>query len=104
MKIQNLAENIYYLGVNDRKTALFENNWPIPHGVSYNSYLIRDEKNVLIDTVEYGSDSDYLDNIEMLLSGKPLDYLVVNHMEPDHSGMIKMVIQKYPNITNRTKQ
>ena len=95
----NLAENIYYLGFNDRRTHLFENLWPIPYGVSYNSYLIVDEKIALIDTVERAFIDDYLDQIEALTGGRPVDYLVINHMEPDHSGALKAVVAKYPNIT-----
>ncbi len=96
MRIAKVTERISYIGVNDRRTALFENNWPIPYGVSYNSYIIKDQKNVLIDTVEYGSDGEFLDKIEACTGGGNLDYLVVNHMEPDHSGMIKSVLAKYP--------
>jgi flavorubredoxin len=95
----NLAENIYYLGFNDRRTHLFENFWPIPNGVSYNSYLIVDEKIALIDTVERAFVEDYLDQIETLTNGQPIDYLVINHMEPDHSGALKAVVAKYPQIT-----
>ena len=94
-----LSENIFYLGVNDRRTHLFENLWPIPHGVSYNSYLIVDEKIALIDTVERTFIDDYLDQIEILTNGRPVDYLVINHMEPDHSGALKAVVAKYPEIT-----
>ena len=95
----NLAENIYYLGFNDRRTHLFENLWPIPNGVSYNSYLIVDEKIALIDTVEHSFTEDYLDQIEAITKGRAVDYLVINHMEPDHSGSLKAVVTKYPNIT-----
>ena len=95
----NLAEDIYYLGFNDRRTHLFENLWPIPNGVSYNSYLIVDEKIALIDTVEHSFVDDYLEQIEILTNGRPVDYLVINHMEPDHSGALKAVVGKYPNIT-----
>ena len=95
----NLTENIYYLGFNDRRTHLFENLWPIPNGISYNSYLIVDDKIALIDTVERAFIEDYLDQIETLTNGRPVDYLVINHMEPDHSGALKAVISKYPNIT-----
>ncbi len=98
MRIAKITERIAYIGVNDRRTALFENNWPIPYGVSYNSYIIKDEKNVLIDTVEYGSDGDFLSKIAVALNGATLDYLVVNHMEPDHSGMLPSVLAKYPAI------
>lgn len=95
----NLAENIYYLGVNDRRTELFENLWPIPNGVSYNSYLIVDEKIALIDTVERTYIDEYLEQIEELTAGRPVDYLIINHMEPDHSGALRAVVAKYPNIT-----
>jgi flavorubredoxin len=95
----NLADNIYYLGVNDRRTHLFENFWPLPYGVSYNSYLIVDEKIALIDTVEHSFIDDFLDQIEILTEGRPVDYLVINHMEPDHSGALRSLIAKYPNIT-----
>ncbi|MGM9774668.1 MAG: FprA family A-type flavoprotein, partial [Candidatus Egerieousia sp.] len=98
MRTSKVTDRISYIGVNDRRTALFENNWPIPHGVSYNSYLIKDEKNVLIDTVEYGSDADFFKKIEKETNGEPLHYLVVNHMEPDHSGMIPAVLAKYPEL------
>ncbi len=94
-----LAEDIYYLGFNDRRTNLFENFWPIPNGVSYNSYLIVDEKIVLIDTVERAFIEDYLDQIDALTNGRAVDFLIINHMEPDHSGALKAVVAKYPNIT-----
>ena len=88
----------YLIGVNDRRTALFENIWPIPYGVSYNSYLIRDDKCALLDTVEFGSEGAYLDRIEEILGERELDYLVVNHMEPDHSGEIGTVLKRYPSV------
>ncbi|MCW0482966.1 FprA family A-type flavoprotein [Gaoshiqia sediminis] len=93
-----LAENIYYLGYNDRRTHLFENIWPIPHGVSYNSYLIVDEKVALIDTVERQYIDDYLEDIDAILAGRKVDYLVINHMEPDHSGALRAIVAKYPDI------
>ena len=99
MQQVNLAENIYFLGFNDRRTQLFENIWPIPHGVSYNSYLIVDEKIALIDTVERAFIDEYLDNIETIIGNRQIDYLIINHMEPDHSGALKAIVQKYPNIT-----
>ena len=95
----NLAENIYFLGYNDRRTHLFENIWPIPHGISYNSYLLVDEKIALVDTVERSFIDEYLDNIEEIIGNRPVDYLIINHMEPDHSGALKAIVQKYPNIT-----
>ncbi len=98
MKLINVSSRIFYLGVNDRRKNLFENNWPLPNGVSYNSYLIADNKSALIDTLEFGSKDDYLDNISEILNGKNLDYLIVNHMEPDHSSMIGILLKFYPAI------
>lgn len=95
----NLAKDIYYIGFNDRRTHLFENLWPVPYGVSYNSYLIIDDKIALIDTVERTFVDDYLDQIEKLTEGRNVDYLIINHMEPDHSGALKAVVAKYPGIT-----
>ncbi|WP_167608318.1 FprA family A-type flavoprotein [Maribellus sediminis] len=95
----NLAKDIYYLGFNDRRTHLFENIWPIPHGVSYNSYLIVDEKVALVDTVERAFIDDYLDEIELIIGDRDVDYLIINHMEPDHSGALKAIVHRYPNIT-----
>lgn len=94
----SIAEGVYWIGANDRRTELFENLWPLPQGVSYNSYLITDEKTVLLDTIEAGSDAHYIDRIEALLDGKPLDYLVINHMEPDHSGEIGSVVRRWPQV------
>ncbi|MCY1720845.1 FprA family A-type flavoprotein [Prolixibacteraceae bacterium Z1-6] len=94
-----LAEDIYYLGFNDRRTHLFENIWPIPHGVSYNSYLLVDEKIALVDTVERAFIDDYLDAIEEIIGDRKVDYLIINHMEPDHSGALKAIVHRYPDIT-----
>lgn len=95
----NLSENIFYIGVNDRRTNLFENLWPLPYGVSYNSYLVVDEKIALIDTVERQFIDDYLEKIEDIIGNRSIDYLIINHMEPDHSGAIKSIISRYPGIT-----
>ncbi len=95
----NLAKDIYYLGFNDRRTHLFENIWPIPYGVSYNSYLIVDEKVALVDTVERAFIDDYIDEIESIIGDRDVDYLIINHMEPDHSGALKAIVHRYPNIT-----
>jgi len=93
-----LTDSIYYLGFNDRRTHLFENMWPIPYGIAYNSYLIKDGKVALIDTVEHQFIDDYFEKIDNILQGKKIDYLVINHMEPDHSGALKAVTEKYPDI------
>ena len=98
MKEIKITENIWYVGVNDRRKELFENNWPLPYGVSYNSYLINDQKCALIDTVEAGSCTDYIEKIERVLNGKPLDYLIINHLEPDHASMINTVKAIFPNV------
>jgi flavorubredoxin len=99
MQYVYLSEDIYFLGHNDRRTNLFENIWPIPHGISYNSYIIVDEKIALIDTVERSFIDEYLESIEEIIGDRKIDYLVINHMEPDHSGALKAIIQKYPEIT-----
>jgi len=93
-----LTDDIYYLGVNDRRTALFENFWPLPNGVTYNSYLIVDEKVCLIDTVDRKFTDEYFDKLEDLLGERTVDYLVINHVEPDHSGSLKAICEKYPSI------
>ncbi len=98
MKERRITDKIWYVGINDRRKELFENNWPLPYGVSYNSYLINDTKSALIDTVESGSCNDYIEKIARILDGKPLDYLVVNHLEPDHASMITAVRAAYPDV------
>lgn len=98
MKITEFIKDIYYVGVNDRNTTLFENLWSLPFGVSYNSYLIVDEKVALIDPVEEGFGERLIDNIEEIIGDRDIDYLVINHMEPDHSSAIKRLKIKYPKI------
>ncbi|MBP5388149.1 MAG: FprA family A-type flavoprotein [Prevotella sp.] len=93
-----ITNNIYYVGVNDRNKFLFEGLWPLPNGVSYNSYLIVDEKVCLIDTVEVDFFTQFIENIHEVIGDRPIDYLVVNHMEPDHSGSIALIRKYYPNI------
>jgi flavorubredoxin len=94
-----LSKNIFYMGVNDRRTQLFENLWPLPYGVSYNSYLIVDDKVCLIDTVDRKFTDDYFEKLDTLLADKPIDYVIINHVEPDHSGSLLALRNKYPNIT-----
>jgi len=98
MKKIIVSNKAHYIGVNDRRKSLFENIWPLPYGVSYNSYLIADDKTALIDTLEFGSKDNYLEEIEYILQDKQLDYLIVNHMEPDHSSMISWIIKRYPQV------
>lgn len=94
-----IADNVCYVGVNDRRTSLFEGLWTLPYGVSYNSYLVTGEQTSLIDTVEEGFTSLFLKNIADALEGRKLNYLVVNHMEPDHSSSIEAVRRAYPEVT-----
>ena len=96
MKIKG---NVHYVGVNDRTKTLFEGIWPLPYGVSYNSYLIADEKIALVDTVEVDFFERYLEKIKQVIGDKPIDYLIINHMEPDHSGSINLIRKYYPEIT-----
>ena len=96
--MEKISDRIYSVGVNDLEKTLFEGLWPIPYGVSYNSYLVVDEKVALIDTVEYGFDKEYLENINDVLGGRKIDYLVVNHMEPDHASLIAEMLAEYPEL------
>lgn len=96
MQIQN---KVFYVGVNDRTKHRFEGLWPLPLGVSYNSYLIADNDAVaLIDTVDVSFFSEYIDKIQAVIGERPIDYLIINHMEPDHSGAIALIRKYYPNI------
>lgn len=96
--MQVITNNIYYVGVNDRNKYRFEGLWPLPNGVSYNSYIISDEKVCLIDTVEVDFFMPYLENIREVIGNRKIDYLVINHMEPDHSGSIALIRKYYPEI------
>ena len=89
---------VHYVGVNDRNKTLFENLWPLPYGVSYNSYLIDDEMVALVDTVDVCYFEVYLKKIRSIIGDRPINYLIINHMEPDHSGSISLIKQYYPNI------
>lgn len=95
--IREIAPNIFYVGVNDRRIQRFENMFPLTKGVAYNSFLIKDEKNILMDSVESGFTRQYLQNIEAALDGEELDYIVIHHMEPDHCRNIDFCMQKWPN-------
>ena len=81
-----ITDKIYYVGVNDRNKHRFEGLWPLPNGVSYNSYIIDDEKVALVDTVEVDFFTQFLENIHEVIGDREIDYLIINHMEPDHSG------------------
>ena len=96
--IRKVRENLYWVGGNDRRTSLFENIHPIPEGVSYNSYLLLDEKTVLLDTVDWSIGGQFIANVEYVLEDRPLDYLIINHMEPDHAACIEEIRCRYPDI------
>lgn len=96
--VRKVTKDLYWVGGNDRRLALFENVHPIPRGVSYNSYLLLDKKTVLFDTVDWSVCRQFLENIQAVLNGRTLDYLVINHMEPDHGAAIEEIILRYPNV------
>lgn len=99
MNVRKISEEVFYVGVNDRTKDKFEGLWPLPFGVSYNSYIVNgNEKIALVDTVEEGFHYDFIKNIDKILEGRKIDYLVVNHMEPDHSGSIPEIIARYPDL------
>jgi flavorubredoxin len=96
--VRNVTEDLYWVGGNDRRLALFENIHPIERGVSYNSYLLLDEKTVLFDTVDWSICRQFIENIKSVLGDKSLDYMVINHMEPDHAACIEEIILRYPDV------
>ncbi|MBP3821653.1 FprA family A-type flavoprotein [bacterium] len=96
--IKTITKDLFWVGANDRRIALFESVYPVPTGVSYNSYLLKDEKTVLLDTVDKSVNHQFFENIEHILNGRNLDYLVINHMEPDHCAEIGTIISKYPDV------
>lgn len=93
-----IKDDIFLIGFNDRRTRLFENLWPMPDGVSYNCYVVRDEKCALIDTAHAAMGDILLSSVETILGDRKLDYLVINHMEPDHSGAICEIVSRYPEV------
>ena len=93
-----LKENVYYIGANDEQLDLFESQYKVPNGMSYNSYLIKDEKNVVFDTVDKSVSNTWLKKLEKALDGKEVDYLIVSHLEPDHAYNIGLLAEKYPNM------
>lgn len=94
-----ISSNIYWVGGNDRRIERFENMFPLTNGVAYNSYLIMDEKTALLDTVDSAISAEYLENITQTLDGRGLDYLVINHMEPDHCANIEEILRRYPGVS-----
>lgn len=96
--VRNVTRDIVWIGASERRLALFENIFPIPRGVSYNSYVLLDEKTVLFDTVDASVAGQFFENLEYVLGERALDYLVVNHMEPDHCAMIGDIVRRYPEV------
>ena len=96
--VRKVTEDIVWVGASDRRLALFENIFPIPRGVSYNSYVLLDEKTVLLDTVDASVAGQFFENLEHVLDGRKLAYLIVNHMEPDHCAMIGDLVRRYPEV------
>ncbi|MDE7078824.1 MAG: FprA family A-type flavoprotein [Clostridia bacterium] len=96
--IKKITADAYCVGVNDRKITLFESVYPVSRGMSYNSYLVLDEKTVLLDTVDSSASLQFLENVEKALNGRKLDYLIINHMEPDHCANIGAIVDKYPSV------
>lgn len=96
--VRNVTKDIYWVGGNDRRLALFENIFPIQRGVSYNAYVLMDEKTVLFDTADQAIREQFFENVAHVLGDRDLDYLVVNHMEPDHCALIGELVSRYPKV------
>jgi len=96
--VRKVTDNLYWVGANDRRLALFENIHPIPRGVSYNSYLLLDKQTALFDTVDWSVCRQFLENVQFVLNGRQLDYLVINHLEPDHGACVEEVLLRYPKV------
>lgn len=94
-----ISQDIHYIGVNDHQVDLFEGQYVVPNGMAYNSYVIMDEKIAVMDTVDINFTHEWLDNLDDVLNGKTPDYLIVQHMEPDHSANILNFIKTYPDAT-----
>ena len=94
----DLGDNVFYIGVDDLKTSLFESQYIIPDGVSYNSYVICDDKIALLDTVDKIMSEEWKKNLNCALNNRKPDYLIVHHMEPDHSALIKWVLDEWPSV------
>ena len=97
--IRKISEDLIYIGANDRRISRFENQHPVPNGMSYNSYLLLDEKTVLLDTVDKAVGDLFLENLHAALNGRALDYMIIQHMEPDHCALIPRIIELYPQVT-----
>ena len=96
--VKKITSDMYWVGGSDRRLALFENVYPIPRGISYNAYLVLDEQTVLFDTVDKAVSEVFFENLAHLLGGRKLDYLVINHMEPDHAATLAELVLRYPEV------
>ena len=96
--VRKVTEDLFWVGGNDKRLHLFENIHPIEDGVSYNSYLLLDEKTVLFDTADWSVGRQFIENVEYVLNGRKLDYMVINHMEPDHCASMEEIILRYPDV------
>ena len=97
--VKKMTEDLYWVGASERRLNLFENAYPLTNGVSYNSYLLLDEKTVLVDTVDKSVSGLFFENVDHVLAGRPLDYLIVQHMEPDHAATIGELVLRHPEVT-----
>ena len=95
---RKVTDDLYWVGANDRRLALFENIHPLYHGVSYNAYVLLDEKTVLFDTADWAVGRQFIENVKAVLDGRPLDYMVINHVEPDHAASIEEVLLRWPDV------
>ncbi len=98
MKDTYISDSVLYVGVDDKTIDLFESQYVVPNGVSYNSYVIMDDKIAIMDTVDPRKTTEWLANVEQALAGRLPDYLVIHHMEPDHAGSIQQLAEKYPDM------
>ncbi|MCR5550687.1 MAG: FprA family A-type flavoprotein [Bacteroidales bacterium] len=96
---RQIKPDLFYIGASDRRLALFENMMPVPRGVSYNSYVLLDEKTVLLDTADNAIGAQFLENLQAVLAGRPLDYIIIHHVEPDHLALLEEVLLRHPQAT-----
>ena len=96
---RQIKPDLFYIGASDRRLALFENMMPVPRGVSYNSYVLLDEKTVLLDTADNAVGAQFLENLQTVLAGRPLDYIIIHHVEPDHLALLEEVLLRHPQAT-----
>ena len=96
--VKKIQDDLWWVGGNDRRLALFENVFPIPRGISYNAYVLMDKKTVLLDTVDHAVSTRFFENLDHVLGGRPLDYLIVNHMEPDHCATMQELVLRHPEV------